>query len=173
MDGVNRMRAGARVAMAGAAVLYRFPPERYDFYPQCPIYRYLHVYCPGCGATRALAALLHLRIAEALHYNALVVLLVPVLLAYFAVACWKARRDEVFTWPRVPAMGLTALLVMSAAFGVLRNFLGSSLYGNHALTTNQALETRLRYSDSALCELAIDPGKWHRGDAPGSLSNYL
>jgi len=34
--------------------------------------------------------------AEALHYNALVVLLAPVLLAYFAIAYWKARRDEVF-----------------------------------------------------------------------------
>src|SRR5467141_3420786 len=124
MNAVTRMRAVACVALAGAAILYRFPPERYDFYPLCPVFRYLHVYCPGCGATRALAALLHARVAEALHYNALAVLLVPVLLAYFAVAYWKARRDEVFTWPRVPVMGLTTLLVMSAAFGVLRNFMG-------------------------------------------------
>ena len=121
------MRAVALASLAGAAILYRFPPERYDFYPQCPVFRYLHLYCPGCGATRALAALLHARIAEALHYNALVVLLVPVLLAYFAVANGKAQRDEVFIWPRVPAMGLTALLVMSAAFGVLRNVSGSPL----------------------------------------------
>lgn len=127
MNAVNKMRAVACVSLAGAAILYKFPPEQYHFYPQCPIFRYLHVYCPGCGATRALAALLHLRISEALHYNALVVVLVPVLLAYFAVAYWKARRDEVFTWPRVPALGLTALLVMSAAFGLLRNFVGGSL----------------------------------------------
>jgi hypothetical protein len=113
--------------MAGAAIVYWFPPERYDFYPQCPIFRYLHVYCPGCGATRALAALLHLRIAEALHFNTLVVMLVPVLLAYFGVSYWKARREEVFAWPRVPALGLTALLVLTAAFGVLRNFVGGSL----------------------------------------------
>jgi hypothetical protein len=74
-----------------------------------------------------LAALLHGRIAEALHYNALVVMLVPILLSYFAGAFWKARGDEVFTWPRVPAKALTALLVVSVAFGVLRNFLGGSL----------------------------------------------
>src|SRR6266478_1456356 len=121
MNVVTRMGAVACASLACAAILHRFPPEQYGFYPQCPIFRYLHVYCPGCGATRALAALLHARIAEALHYNALVVLLAPVLLAYFAIAYWKARRDEVFIWPRVPAMGLTALLVMSAAFGVLRN----------------------------------------------------
>ena len=127
MNVVTKMRVAAIASLAGAAILYKFPPEQYHFYPQCPIFRYLHVYCPGCGATRAVAALLHFRIADALHYNALVVLLVPVLMAYFAVAYWNTQRDEVFTWPRVPAMGLTALLVMSAAFGVLRNFLGGSL----------------------------------------------
>ena len=127
MKAATKMRAVACAALAGAAVLYLFPPKQYDFYPQCPVFQYLHVYCPGCGATRALAALLHGRIAEALHYNTLVVMLIPVLLAYFAAADWKARGDEVFTWPRVPALALTALLVMSAAFGVLRNFMGGSL----------------------------------------------
>jgi hypothetical protein len=127
MNAVTKMRAVACASLAGAVVLYKFPPEQYDFYPRCLVFRYLHVYCPGCGATRALAALLHGRIAEAFHYNALVVLLVPILLTYFAAADWKARGDEVFTWPRVPALTLTALLVMSAAFGVLRNFLGGSL----------------------------------------------
>jgi hypothetical protein len=127
MNDVTKIRAVAFASLAGAVILYKFPPEQYAFYPQCPIFRYLHVYCPGCGATRALSALLHLRIAEALHYNALVVLLVPVLLAYFTAAYWRATRDEVFTWPRVPALGLTALLVVCAAFGLLRNFVGGSL----------------------------------------------
>lgn len=127
MNAVSKVRLVACASLAGASVLYTFPPERYGFYPQCPVFRYLRVYCPGCGATRALAALLHGRIAEALHYNALVVMLVPILLSYFAGAFWKARGDEVFTWPRVPAKALTALLVVSVAFGVLRNFLGGSL----------------------------------------------
>jgi hypothetical protein len=127
MNVVAKMRAVACASLAGAVILYQFPPEQYDFYPQCAVFRYLHVYCPGCGATRALAALLHGRIAEALHYNTLVVMLIPVLLAYFAAAYWKSRGDEVFTWPRVPAIALTALLVVSAGFGVLRNFLGGSI----------------------------------------------
>ena len=127
MNVVTKLHAVALAFLAGAGILYVFPPEQYHFYPQCPIFRYLHLYCPGCGATRAVAALLHLRVTEALHYNALVVLVAPLLIAYFAVAYWKAGKSEVFTWPRIPAMGLTALLVMSVAFGVLRNFLGGSL----------------------------------------------
>ena len=128
MNVVTKLRAFAVASLAAAAALYRFPPEQYHFYPQCPIFQYLHVYCPGCGATRAVAALLHLRIADALHYNALVVLFAPAMLIYFAAAYSKATRDEVFTWPRVPAVGLAALLVMSLAFfGVARNFLGGSL----------------------------------------------
>jgi hypothetical protein len=127
MKAVTKMRAVVLASLAGTAILYRFPPEQYHFYPQCPIFKYLHVYCPGCGATRAVAALLHLNIREALHYNALAVLLLPVFLAYFAAAYWKAARNEAFTWPRVPSVGLAALLVVSLAFGVARNFLGGSL----------------------------------------------
>jgi hypothetical protein len=123
----SRFHILAGASLAGAAVLYWFPPERYNFYPQCPVLRYLHVYCPACGATRAVAALLHLRIAEALHYNALVVVLVPILLAYFAVAYWRALRDEVFIWPRIPMPALTALLVTSVVFGVVRNFMGHAV----------------------------------------------
>src|SRR5260370_7222602 len=104
MNVVTRMRAVAYASLAGAAILYWFPPEQYDFYPQCPIFRYLHVYCPGCGATRALAALLHLRIAEALHYNSLVVMLAPVLLPYFRVSSWKSQRHDIFICPRLPPL---------------------------------------------------------------------
>ena len=54
------LRAAAPVALltAGAAVLLRFPPEDSTFYPQCPIFAALHLECPGCGGTRALASLL-------------------------------------------------------------------------------------------------------------------
>lgn len=63
----NILRAVAPLAVAAlaASLLLLFPPQRYTFYPQCPIYRYLHLKCPGCGTTRALAALLHGDIAPA------------------------------------------------------------------------------------------------------------
>jgi hypothetical protein len=64
------------------ALLLNFPPEQYPFYPQCPIHQYLHLDCPGCGATRALAALLRGHLVEALRRNALTTLLFPVVTFY-------------------------------------------------------------------------------------------
>ena len=63
--------------LSGLAVVYRFPPAEYSFYPRCPIYLTTHWLCPGCGSTRALHSLLHLDFQSALHYNALFTLLVP------------------------------------------------------------------------------------------------
>jgi len=107
---------------AGAALLYRFPPGPNTFYPQCPVFRFTHLYCPGCGATRALAALLHGRLAEAFHYNALLMVLLPFLLAYFTLAYWNAMTQERFEWPRIPAPAPKYLLALVSAFALVRNF---------------------------------------------------
>jgi hypothetical protein len=79
-----RAAAPPVVAALGAGVLLRFPPALSRFYPRCPVYEIFHLQCPGCGATRALAALLHGRFAEALHLNALFTLLLPFAVAYCA-----------------------------------------------------------------------------------------
>ena len=61
-------KLSANIALLSVAlatvVLLRFPPAEYSFYPRCPIFASLHLLCPGCGATRALAALLRLRITR-------------------------------------------------------------------------------------------------------------
>jgi Protein of unknown function (DUF2752) len=109
-------------ALAGCALLLRFPPERYGFYPQCPIHQYLHLECPGCGATRALAALLRGRINEALHLNALFVLLLPFALV-FAVTCYRrALAPVAFRWPRFPAPAIFATVALAASFMLARNW---------------------------------------------------
>src|SRR5690242_21682509 len=86
----------AAAGVLGAVMLRVFPPETTAWYPECPVWHYFHVLCPGCGATRALAALTHARFADAFHYNPLVVVLGPVMAAYFAAAyCTAMRRARV------------------------------------------------------------------------------
>jgi hypothetical protein len=107
--------------VAGAVFLYRFPPEQYRFYPACPVYRYLHIYCPGCGSTRALASLLHGRVIDAMHYNPLFVMLLPLLLAFAAMTYWNAAAENEVQWPQLPKPALTFMLVVITAFAVGRN----------------------------------------------------
>ena len=118
LDG--RAAAFLLAGIACALVLRRFPPEQYAFYPACPIYSYFHVECPGCGATRALAALLRGDIRQAILDNALFVLgVLPASMAYGATAIRRGERG----WPALPKSVIYAGLVIAIAFGVARNLI--------------------------------------------------
>ena len=110
------------LAVITSAILLRFlPPESSTFYPACPIHRYFGVWCPGCGATRALSALLHGHAVEAWRMNALVLLLLPFALAYsgeFLMRLWQNRPNPL---ARLPHAAICALLTIAAAFALARN----------------------------------------------------
>ncbi|WP_179581321.1 DUF2752 domain-containing protein [Tunturiibacter gelidoferens] len=104
-----------------AGVLRRFPPAQYSFYPRCPIYEAFHLQCPGCGATRAVAALLQGRLNEAIHLNALITLLLPLAAAYGFGWYWRFVRREDDGWPRMPGAPVYVVLAVASIFTVLRN----------------------------------------------------
>jgi hypothetical protein len=119
----NLARAAAPpflIALA-ATVLLLFPPTQNSFYPQCPIHEYLHLQCPGCGATRALAALLRGHLAEAIHFNPLVTSLLP-FAAVYGILCYRRflRRKPLRQFQPPPA-ALYAALALIAVFTVVRN----------------------------------------------------
>lgn len=109
------------VAAAGAmAMVYFFNPSAYGFYPVCQFHRLTGLNCPGCGATRAVYALLHGNIGTAVRDNALLVFG----LAGAAVrGGWqglnrlRGRPNGEFFPPR----WLVPLLVVLGVFAVLRN----------------------------------------------------
>lgn len=102
-------------------ILLRFPPTQYSFYPQCPIFEYLHLECPGCGTTRALAALLHGRLAEAFHFNALVVLWLPVAAAYAILCYYRFLQRRPLRWPQTPPIATYFACVVAVLFTIVRN----------------------------------------------------
>jgi Protein of unknown function (DUF2752) len=121
----TRRRWIANFAVLAAAfacyLLLRFPPYISSFYPRCPIFIWLHIYCPGCGGTRALAALLHGRLGDAMHWNALVVLLLPFTGVFFASSYWRAIQKKEFRWPTVSDASLKILFVGAGIFTLVRN----------------------------------------------------
>lgn len=40
--------------------------------PTCPIHKYLNIYCPACGCTRAIISLLKLDIISSIYYNPII-----------------------------------------------------------------------------------------------------
>jgi hypothetical protein len=124
----NLSRAAVPLALAGLAaiILLVLPPTHYSFYPQCPIYDSLHLLCPGCGTTRALAALLRGHVKEALRFNALTTLLLPILIAY-AIGAYRRLLNHKdlnhlqITWPRLPSGVLYALATIAVIFTIVRN----------------------------------------------------
>lgn len=42
----------------------------------CPLKKYLHIACPGCGLTRSISALMNFDILKSLHYNLLTIPLI-------------------------------------------------------------------------------------------------
>ena len=60
------------------ALLYFIIDARYtSIFPHCPFNTITGYYCPGCGSQRAISALLHGDVMQALHFNLLLVLSLP------------------------------------------------------------------------------------------------
>lgn len=119
-------RAQALLLLAGGAaalaLLFAFDPARHVLFPKCLFYVTTGLFCPGCGSQRALHALLHGHVGEAVGHNALVVLALP----YFGVvvvrrvleATGRAAPRRGAPLPRAVALALVGVVL---GFMVLRN----------------------------------------------------
>ena len=104
-----------------AVVLHTADPSEASF-PVCPFYATTDLYCPGCGTLRCLHALLHADLRSAIGYNALTVLVAPILVVAWLSAGLAGIRGRQLSrgwaasrwtgWPIGVAFGL---------FWILRN----------------------------------------------------
>jgi hypothetical protein len=120
---VGRVKAlVAAVVVATATVyLYAVKPTDSSLYPRCILHSLTGLNCPGCGTTRAVHALLHGDLRQALAYNVVFILLLPLFLALAARVWWAALRGRRVAGPRMPRWAIRTLLVVVFGFGILRN----------------------------------------------------
>ena len=109
--------AAAAVCGAAAYLILRYV----TLWP-CPSLTLLHIYCPGCGSTRAAAALLHGDILLALRQNPVIPVGLLLLLLYYleyALSVWDVHF-------RIPLLHnkyfIAALFALWLIFAVVRNF---------------------------------------------------
>jgi hypothetical protein len=119
----DTLRGAAPSAVIALAIiiLFRFPPDQYSFYPQCPIHEFFHLQCPGCGGTRAVAALLRGHLAQAMQFNALITLLFPFAAVYGIRSYGRLLQRKAIRWPHPSPAALYAAFSVAAVFTVVRN----------------------------------------------------
>ncbi len=78
------------LAGVGVCLLTVFLPEVKIPQPACFFWKYLGIYCPGCGGTRSLIAFFQGRFVESLWYHPLIVYGVALYLS-FMVSCTLER----------------------------------------------------------------------------------
>jgi hypothetical protein len=107
-------------AVCGCAVLALVPPENTGIYPPCPTSALLGLDCPACGTLRGMHALLRGRPLDALGYNVLLAVAVPL-----GVLVWLAWvRHALGGAPlrrRMPPWTVAVVAVLAGAFAVVRN----------------------------------------------------
>ena len=73
------------VLFCAVFLLYRLNPFQNPFVPACSFYSFTNLYCPGCGMTRALHAVLHGHPGEAFAYNVMWPLLLLFVIGSFSL----------------------------------------------------------------------------------------
>jgi hypothetical protein len=127
----SRRVAAPLATIAGLAAatlaLHLRDPHASGSWGYCPI-SLLGVYCPGCGALRAVNDLTNGDLTGAVSSNALLVLAMPVailVLARWTLDAWRGRqrgRTALSSWP-VLSIGIA----LATVFTVVRNLPGSWL----------------------------------------------
>jgi hypothetical protein len=118
---IFRAAAPVGLVLLVAAILLVFPPAQYSFYPRCPFHHFFGILCPGCGATRALAALLHGNFHEAFRLNAFFILLLPFLGGYAIRYYVKFVAHKPIQWPQPRPAAIYITLAAAIIFTVARN----------------------------------------------------
>jgi len=82
------------VFVVGAVMLFYLDPVKYKFMPKCLFKLVTGLSCPGCGFQRAMHALLHGNIIEAIKYNLFLTIGIPYLFSLlFANVVLKGERQ--------------------------------------------------------------------------------
>jgi hypothetical protein len=112
--------AFAAVAAAGVALLWRVDPNQAGSgLPACPFHGLTGLYCPGCGATRALHALVHGDVGQALAMNPGLTLALPLVVLLLLHALTALPRPLEAAATRISDARVWAVAVIG--FAVLRN----------------------------------------------------
>lgn len=95
---------------------------RYVTLLPCPSYALAHIYCPGCGSTRAVRALLHGDLLLAVRQNVSIPVMLLMGAAYYVEFALKVWGKSVRFPPIHNKWFIAALFAAWFIYAVVRNF---------------------------------------------------
>ena len=107
------------VAAGALLLLYFFVEPKNGILPKCFFHELTGLYCPGCGVQRSFHALLNGHILNAIDYNLLFILFLP-LIIFFILAFSLGRKHPSTSFIYKPIFSFTVIIVV-VSFWVLRN----------------------------------------------------
>ena len=108
----------AALGLVAVPLLIVADPATNSLFPPCPFRTLTGWLCPGCGSTRAMHALLHGHLIQALGLNAFAVAAVPVVAGHVIQQVFG--HGDTFVTSLRPAY-IRVLAVAIVLFGILRN----------------------------------------------------
>jgi len=117
---------GALILIAfGLFFVWLHPPTDDSYYPKCTLHKYTGLHCPGCGLTRSVFSLLHGEVLQALAYNLLWPIVLPIMVWGIGTSLWNQFFPRYEVNFRLPSALLAVwpwvLMITLLAFGILRN----------------------------------------------------
>ncbi len=112
---------GAALAGVGLALLFRFDPGQYGFYPRCMFHSLTGLNCPGCGGLRAAHQLLHGHLKAAFALNPLLIVVAPALAWWGLAQAGRAVLGRELAHPFKHRAWVWAVLAAVVVFGIVRN----------------------------------------------------
>lgn len=102
----------ALIALVLCVVYYIYDPSASAFFPKCPFRLLTGQPCAGCGSQRAIHALLHCNFKQAVEYNFLVVIILPVLAVLGVSSLLRTRCPRFYYYAQHRYVSYTLLVVI-------------------------------------------------------------
>lgn len=92
----------------GGFILYYFKSS----FTVCPLMTLTEIPCPACGLTRAFEEIVHLHFIEALQYNLMIIVLIPVLIMLIILQLMPLNyKNKIFTFLAVNIKIINNILI--------------------------------------------------------------
>lgn len=99
-------------------ISYLYLGNKLNVYINCPIKEITGLYCPGCGITRMLQAILQLNFYQAFRYNPLLFISLPFFI-FFTIEGIITKKDPLYN--KIPNKILITIIKIFIIYGILRN----------------------------------------------------